>query len=416
MTGRTPTRVGVYGAIPMMSPMHVPATEVTLATLLKSNGYATAHVGKWHMNGMFNLPGQPQARDQGFEYSFAVQNNALPNHHNPYNFVRNGIPMGPLKGYSGQIVAEDAVRWLSEVRDKSKPFFLYVAFNEPHEPIATDPQYSARYAKAHPDDPSRVAYYGNVTQMDAAFGRIMSALEAQGLDKNTLVWFASDNGPARTRYHNAGSSGGLREFKFHLYEGGIRVPGIVRWPAHITPGTTTEEAVCGVDVLPTVCEITGLAKPADRTLDGASVTPLFAGQRLARSKPLYWSYVISGSKPQLAMRKDNWKLLAAFDGPRPGRGPKDNDAFHDLIKKAPLAGFELYDLATDPNETRDLAAQRPDKLAELKAALIEYHATVQADAPVWPAFDDPKYEDARIEWPTYVAKPLSEKASKGKSK
>ena len=309
-------------------PDAVPATEVTLAMLLKNGGYTTAHVGKWHMNGMFNLPGQPQARDQGFEHSFAVQNNALPNHHNPYNFTRNGIPMGPLKGYSGQIVADAAVRWLSEERDKSKPFFLYVAFNEPHEPIATDPKYSARYEKAHPDDPSRVAYYGNVTQMDAAFGQIMSALESQGLDKHTLIWFASDNGPARTRWHNAGSSGGLREFKGHIYEGGIRVPGIVRWPGRITPGTTTRDAVCGVDVLPTVCEITGIAKPADRTLDGTSVTSVFAGQPSSRSKPLYWLYVIAGSKPQLALRKDNWKILAAFDAPRPGRSAKDNDAFH----------------------------------------------------------------------------------------
>jgi arylsulfatase A len=413
MTGRTPTRVGVYGAIPMMSPMHVPATEVTLAMLLKNGGYTTAHVGKWHMNGMFNLPGQPQARDQGFEYSFAVQNNALPNHHNPYNFTRNGIPMGPLKGYSGQIVAEDAVRWLREDRDKTKPFFLYVAFNEPHEPIATDPQYSARYEKAHPDDPSRVAYYGNVTQMDAAFGRIMSALEAQGLDKNTLIWFVSDNGPARTLWHNAGSSGGLREFKGHLYEGGIRVPGIVRWPGHIAAGTTAQTAVCGVDVLPTLCEITGIAPPPDRTLDGTSVTAVFAGRPLSRPKPLYWLYIITGAK-QVALRKDNWKILAAFDAPRPSRSAKDNDAFHDLIKKTALTGFELYDLAADPNETRDLAAERPEKLAELKAALNQYHATVQADAPVWPPFDDPRFEDARIQWPAYRAKPLPGKNAKAK--
>ena len=416
MTGRTPTRVGVYGAIPMMSPMHVPATEVTLASLLQKGGYATGHVGKWHMNGMFNLPGQPQARDQGFDYSFAVQNNALPNHRNPYNFIRNGIPVGPLQGYSGPIVAEEAVRWLTDVRDKSKPFFLYVAFNEPHEPIATDPQYSARYAQAHPDDPTRVAYYGNVTQMDAALGRILAVLDAQRLTENTLVWFASDNGPARTKWHNAGSSGGLREFKGHIYEGGIRVPGVVRWPGHITAGSTSKEPVCGVDILPTVCEITGIAPPADRTLDGTSVTAVFHGRAVTRPKPLYWQYVIASSPPQVALRQGRWKIVAAFDRPRPGRGAKDNDAFYDVIKRAPLTAFELYDLESDQAETTNLAASRPKELAAMKAALSTYHASVQRDAPVWPPFDDPRYEDARIEWPAYRAQPLPGKKATAKKK
>jgi arylsulfatase A len=406
LTGRTPARAGIHGAIPMLSPMHLRASEVTIATLLKKAGYATAQVGKWHLNGMFDLPGQPQPRDHGFEYSFAVQNNALPNHHNPYNFVRNGIPVGRLTGYSGPIVADEAVHWLTEVRDKSKPFFLYVAFNEPHEPIATDPQFRAPYDKRHPDDPSRAAYYGNVAQMDAALGRILDALQAQGLADNTLVWFTSDNGPARTLWHNVGSSGGLREFKGHLYEGGIRVPGIIRWPRHGRAGSVAGEVVCGVDVLPTLCEITGIALRADRTLDGASIVPLFSGQPVMRPKPLYWQYVMARSKPQVALRLGNWKVLASFDGRRPSRSGRDNEAFHDLIKKARLTGFELYDLEADPAESTNLAERRPEKLVELQAALAEYHASVQADAPVWPPFDDPGYEKHRIEWPSYRAKPL----------
>jgi arylsulfatase A len=130
----------VYNAIPFLSPTHLRQSEITIASLLKKAGYATAQVGKWHLNGMFNLPGQPQPNDHGFDHWFAVQNNALPNHHNPYNFVRNGIPQGPIAGYSAGIVANEAVNWLTTIRDKSKPFFLYVAFNEPHEPIATDPR------------------------------------------------------------------------------------------------------------------------------------------------------------------------------------------------------------------------------------------------------------------------------------
>ena len=231
MTGRTPYRVGIYSALSEATPAHLRRSEITIATLLKNAGYATAMFGKWHLNGMFNYRTvHPQPNDHGFDTWFATQNNALPNHHKPYNFARNGIPVGPMEGYAAHLVAGEAIDWLANILDKTRPFFLYVTFHEPHEPIATDPQYADRYRAKHPDDPSRVAYYGNVTQMDAAVGRILRALEAEGVANHTLVWFTSDNGPARTRWHNAGSSGGLREYKGSLYEGGTRVPGIIRWP------------------------------------------------------------------------------------------------------------------------------------------------------------------------------------------
>ncbi len=405
MTGRTPYRVGVYNAIPFLSPTHLRQSEITIASLLKKAGYATAQVGKWHLNGMFNLPGQPQPNDHGFDHWFAVQNNALPNHHNPYNFVRNGIPQGPIAGYSAGIVANEAVNWLTTIRDKSKPFFLYVAFNEPHEPIATDPRFRALYEKDHSDDPSRVAYYGNVTQMDDAFGRILRTLEAQGLADNTVIWFTSDNGPARTKWHNAGSSGGLREFKGHMYEGGLRVPGIVRWPGHTRPGSITAQPVSGVDVLPTLCEITGVAAPADRTLDGATIVPILTGGAIVRTKPLYWQYIFAPSKPQIALLAGPWKLLAWLDGPRPT--PRNiGEAQMDLIKKSPLIGYELYNLDDDPGEKNDLSATQRAKLAELTAAVQKAHDEVRTESPVWPPFSDPGYEQKVIVWPDYVAKPL----------
>ena len=153
MTGRTPFRVGTYSAIPFLSPMHLRESEITIARLLNDAGYATAHVGKWHLNGRFNLPGQPQPDDHGFEHWFSTQNNALPNHRNPYNFVRNGIPAGPLEGYAGRIVVDEAVNWLREGRDMARPFFLYVCFHEPHEPIATAEQYTRLYERF--EDPSQ---------------------------------------------------------------------------------------------------------------------------------------------------------------------------------------------------------------------------------------------------------------------
>lgn len=406
MTGRTPYRIGIYTPISETSPVHLRRSEITIATLLKQAGYATAMAGKWHLNGMFNFPSvHPQPNDHGFEYWFATQNIAQPNHRNPYNFVRNAIPLGRIEGYSAHIVADEAIAWLTKVRDPSKPFFLYVAFHEPHEMIATDPGYASRYRERHPDDPSRVAYYGNVTQMDDAFGRIMRTLDSQRLAGNTIVWFTSDNGPARTRWHNAGSSGGLREYKGYVYEGGIRVPGIIRWPGHIKPGLVSAEPVSGVDVLPTLCEITGIAPPADRTLDGISVLPLLRGEALRRPKPLYWQN-IAAAGPKVAIRVGPWKLLAKLEGPRPPPGSDITAGGLELIKKGKLTGLELYNLQDDPAERTELSALRPQELAELSATMHRFHAGVQADAPLWPLYTNPREDQVRMEAPKYVAKPL----------
>src|SRR5262249_10016692 len=131
------------------------------------------------------------------------------------------------------LVADEAIHWLRDGRDKSKPFFLYVAFHEPHEPIAT----AKKFADLYPSpDPSYSAYQGNVSQLDSAFGRLMTALDAARLRDNTLVFFTSDNGPAITPMHPHGSAGPLRDKKGSVYEGGIRVPGILRWPGHTRAG------------------------------------------------------------------------------------------------------------------------------------------------------------------------------------
>ncbi|MBK9169571.1 MAG: sulfatase-like hydrolase/transferase, partial [Bryobacterales bacterium] len=287
MTGRTPTRVGVHNWIPMLSPMHVRSQETTVATLLRGAGYQTCHIGKWHLNGWFNLPGQPQPSDHGFDHWYSTQNNALPNHRNPYNFVRNGIPMGPQEGYAGQIVAREAIRWLREDRDPAKPFFQYVCFHEPHEPIATDARYSDLYPSP---DASYSAFHGNVAQLDDSFGQLMGALDELKLRENTLVFFTSDNGPAVTAIHPHGSAGGLRDIKGSVYEGGIRVPGMLRWPEKTRAGQVVDEPVSGVDWLPTLCEIAGIAPPRDRAIDGTSLLPAIQGRPIQRRTPLYWHF------------------------------------------------------------------------------------------------------------------------------
>lgn len=402
MTGRTPYRVGIQNQIPMLSPMHLRSEEVTIATLLRRAGYATCHSGKWHLNGMFNLPGQPQPGDHGFEHWFSTQNNCLPNHHNPYNFVRGGIPVGPIEGYAGQIVVDEAIRWLRNERAQQKPFFLYVCLHEPHEPIRPDPRFTALYD--FPDDRSRAAYYASISQMDDACGRLLAALDELSLADNTLVWFTSDNGPARTKWHNCGSAGPLRDYKGSVYEGGIRVPGIVRWPGVARQGSISDESVSGVDFLPTICVVTGIAPPADRALDGTSIVPLMRGEGLTRVQPLYWQFNFAHSKPCVALREGDWKILAQLSE-RPTKYSSITDQTNHVLKTADLLAFELYNLRQDIGETTDRAAGEPEKLREMAALLQARYAEIRRETPVWPIFDDPGYEQQRIVWPDYVARP-----------
>jgi arylsulfatase A len=400
MTGRTPTRVGVRNWIPEESPVHVPRGEISVATLLKRAGYATCHSGKWHMNGQFNQPTQPQPNDHGFEHWFSTQNNALPCHRNPNNFVRDSKEVGKLEGYSAHLVVDEALRWLG-ARDQAKPFFLYVCFHEPHEPIATDP----KYAKLYPsDDPSYSAHHGNITQMDDAFGRLMRALDERGLRENTFVLFTSDNGPAITPMHPHGSVGPLRDKKGSLHEGGIRVPGIVRWPGKTKPGSVSDEPVCGVDFLPTACALAGIKPPRDRKLDGASFLPVLNGKPVARSTPLYWHFNRASSDAKVTVRAGDWKILATLDK-NPSRPSNDVTKEEErMFKEAELATFSLYNLRDDIGEKTDLATKEPAKLAELKALLEAKYREVRAESPTWPAWTFTGAEGKKIEWPDYWKK------------
>ncbi len=407
MTGRTPHRVGIHNWIPMQSPMHVPASEITIATLLKEAGYRTCHTGKWHLNGMFNLAGQPQPSDHGFDHWFSTQNNALPNHKNPYNFVRNSIPVGRIEGYSAQIVTDEAIAWLTETQDDPKPFFLYVCYHEPHEPIATDEQFSKLYPPA--DQESRAAHHGNVTQMDAAFGRLMKKIDEMKLRDDTFVLFTSDNGPAITSIHPHGSSGPLRDKKGYVYEGGICVPGILRWPGKTTPGMKSDEPICGVDLLPTLCEIAGIEAPTDRAIDGTSFLPIFDNQPIKRETPLYWQFNATRGKPKVAMRVGDWKILATLTGPeiKPYGDIRPGD--QRLHKIAELDSFELYNLVDDIGETKDLASKVPERLKVMSEQLRNMYREVRDESPIWPAWKFARYEGQRIGWPSYRVKKTSPK-------
>jgi arylsulfatase len=399
MTGRTPTRVGIRNWIPHGSPVHVRKSEITIATLLKQAGYSTCHVGKWHMTGQFNEPGVPQAGDHGFDHWFSTQNNALPSHKNPDNFVRNGKEVGQASGYSAHVVVDEAISWLRAKRDKSKPFFLYCCFHEPHEPIASDAKYAGLYPH---DDPAYAAHHGNITQMDDAFGRLMRTLAEQKLAENTLVWFTSDNGPAITAQHPYGSAGPLRDKKGFLTEGGIRVPGIVRWPGRVKAGTESDTPVCGVDFLPTVCEIVGMEPPNDRTIDGTSILPVFYGENITRSEPLYWHFNRAGGSYQVALRDGDWKILATLNQRPMARTNDVTDEEEKQFKAAEPASFVLYNLKDDIAETKDQSTAEPDKLAEMKDKLLKKYHQVREESPTWPAWTFDNREGKRIEQPPYV--------------
>src|SRR5262245_19842772 len=190
LTGRTPGRAGIYDWISNNHQMHLGANEVTIAALLKQAGYATCQIGKWHLNGKFNQPDQPQPGDHGFQHWMSTQNNAGPSHANPRNFVRNGTPLGDQQGYSCDLVTAEAIRWLGDLRDKGKPFFLYVCYHETHEPVASPPDLVAQYPEAK--KPGEAEYYANVANVDRAVGRLLDKLADLKITDRTLVFFTSD--------------------------------------------------------------------------------------------------------------------------------------------------------------------------------------------------------------------------------
>ena len=400
MTGRTPYRAGIHNWIPYNSPMHLRKQETTLAVLLRDSGYQTCHVGKWHMNGNLTDTRYPQPSDHGFDWSFGTQNNALPCHKDPVNFVRNGKEVGPLKGFAADLVTDEAIYWLDKQREDDTPFFMYVAYHEPHEPIASDHKYAKLYKPVgkpsiyDPEVTSFQAHHGNITQMDAAFGRLLTHLDKKGLRHDTLIFFTSDNGPAITNAHPHGRTGGLRNKKGSVYEGGIRVPGIAQWPRVWKGGRELHMPISGVDVLPTFCQAAGVVPPASLELDGASFMAPIGGLPIRRTKPLYWQFHGARGEDQLAVLDGGWKLVGQFEG---GSLPPHGDILEDhqkRIHEAKIARYQLFNLSQD--ETTDVQDEYPNISRQLIAKMNHVFKSVQADNPTWPAWEWPREEGKQI--------------------
>lgn len=353
LTGRTPYRNGVYRHLSGNHEAHLRASEITYPKLLKANGYETCHVGKWHLNSktQFNTEQYPQPGDHGYDYWMATHNNAEPSHKNPDNFVRNGKPVGQMKGFSSPLVAAEASHWLSQIREKSKPFALSVWVHEPHSPIATDSKFSSMY-----DGHKNSTYMGNISQLDYALGQVMRALDSEGVSDNTLVIFTSDNGPVAKF---GGTTGGLRGGKRSEHEGGIRVPGIARWPGHIKPGSESDVPVVGSDIFATVLDIAGIPLPTDRTIDGVSMVPAFEGTPVQRKVPLFWRTHVSPPGDRVALRVGDWKLVG----------------------DETLTKFQLYEIQKDWKEEHDLAAAMPEKTEAMKQTLFKVWNDIETEGP-----------------------------------
>ena len=348
MTGKSPAKVGMYSYRPQSHPLHLPNQEITLAELLKTKGYQTAHIGKWHLGELTGNPefDHPQPHEQGFDYSMGTENNAEPSHHNPVNFIRNGKALGKVEGYSCQIVAQECMDWLNQKSDD--PFFLYVAFHEPHAKVASPPELVEKYKNLPQKD---AEYLANIDHLDSAIGRILNYLEQHDLMDNTIIMFSSDNGSYRLA-----SNAGLKAVKSFLYDGGIRVPGIIRWSGIKTDKKVVEAPTGLVDLLPTLCEIVGIYPPDD--LDGTSILPLLEGKPFERKLPLYWFFY--RTSPEIAMRIGDHMILGLDNDtiPRPHQFSQDDLGY---LKNISLKNYELYDLRNDFSQEKNLFHTHPKK-------------------------------------------------------
>lgn len=375
LTGRHHIRAGVYSWIHDASQnSHLLKREVTLPEILKQAGYATAHIGKWHLGLPTPERRKPTPDQHGYDYWFATWNNAVPSHRNPTNFIRNGKAVGRLEGYSCQLLADEAITWLEQHRDKKKPFFLNVWFHEPHAPIAAPDELVNSYGTLK--DKAAI-YSGTIDNTDRAIARLLKKLRQIAPPEDTLIIYASDNGSYRDD-----RTGNLRGRKGMNWEGGIRVPGIFHWPGNVGAGLVIGEPAGLVDVLPTVCGLLGLPKPNGVHLDGSDLSPLFtpSGRSFRRHQPLFWH--LQKSRPIVAMRDGDYSLVADPDYEL-SKSNMFQEAWIPALKKGGYTNYRLYNLKTDPGQDKDLAAAKPKLLKKMKAQLLKINASIMADGADW---------------------------------
>lgn len=411
LTGRSPARVNLTDWVPgqgnephqkllqVEDNDRLPLEEVTIAELLRDAGFTTAHIGKWHLGGDEGY----RPTGQGFDIMIGVNNaGSPPTYFWPYQGNNRDLDSLTATGHPGENLTDrlgaEAARFIAEHRNR--PFFLYLPFYAPHTPLEAKPELVAKYrAKAealgipesrvwgeerghlHRRVQSNPLFAGMVETMDAAVGRVLRSLESNGVADNTVVIFLSDNGglavlerPWVERLGTPPTSNlPLRAGKGWLYEGGTRVPLIVRWPGAVRAAAVEGTPVITDDFLPTLLEVAGVEWSADRPIDGLSLVPLLRGTGEPDREELYWHYPHyhgSGQRPSGAVRSGDYKLIEWYEDGR----------------------LELYDLSKDPGETVNLAAAMPERAARLRERLARWREATGAQMPL----PNPDYKGAQL--------------------
>jgi len=375
LTGRHHIRTGVYSWIHDEGQnSHLLLRERTIAEILKDRGYSTAHIGKWHLGLPTKNRSKPTPSHHGFDYWFTTWNNASPSHKNPNNFIRNGEAVGPLEGYSCQLVADEAIDWLDNHRHPKAPFFLNIWFHEPHAPIAAPDKIVSTYGELK--DKTAI-YSGTIDNTDRAISRVVEKLKTMGVRENTLIIYASDNGSYRDD-----RTGNLRGRKGSNWDGGIRVPGIFSWPEVIRKNRAVKEPAGLVDVLPTLCGLLHLEVPQDRAIDGSDLSPLLKGEinRFQRHQPMFWH--LQKSRPMVAMRDGDFSLVANPDY-EISQSNMFQESWIPRVKNGGYQDFQLFDLNKDPGQTQNIASDNPELLKKLKAKLLKINQSIMADGVDW---------------------------------
>jgi len=368
LTGRHPYRYGIFSA----NVGHIRREEITLAEALKTQGYTTGHFGKWHLGTLLpDYSGKGPRRkpkenymtpamsgfDEWFSTEYAVAT------WDPYNpalfhgkkkeydvralYWHNGKNITErLKGDDSRIIMDRAAPFIHKAAKNKKPFLAVIWFHAPHAPVVAGPEYKKMYSQYSEDEQH---YYGCITALDEQIGRLRNLLRELGIADNTMFWFCSDNGPegkdgkhGRTR----GSAGPFRGRKRSLFEGGVRVPALLEWPARIKGGRVTDIPCSTSDYFPTVLDVLGFKmKGQPEPIDGVSLLPLIYGKMTKRPVPIGFE-----SKNQVSLTDNRYKIYSNDKGKT----------------------YMLFDLIEDPGETKDLAAEKPQILQSMKATLVKW--------------------------------------------
>ena len=388
LTGRNGFRMGIRTA----NQGHLPESEISLAEILKKHGYRTGHFGKWHLGTLtpeysgkgasrkakqnYSAPGM-NGFDEWFSTEFAVatwdpykRENSHLNKRMQWDsrslYWHNGKNITePMTGDDSRIIMDKAIPFIENAVANDKPFFSVVWFHTPHTPVIGGPAYLDKYQE---HDEQAQHYYACVTAMDEQIGRLRERLRQLGAHENTMIWFCSDNGPegAKPNGRNQGSQGKLRGRKRSLYEGGIRVPGILVWPEKIKNGRTTGMPCVTSDFFPTICELVKEPLPTDRQYDGTSLVALIDNQMSERKSPIFFQF-----RNQASVIDGNFKLVNNPNAP--------NQPARDTSKQT-VEKWELYDLSNDMQEKSNIIVSNPDTAKRLRAELTQWQQSCKLDA------------------------------------